>query len=81
MKTNIIIRATSLDYTLDLEQVSKQLCNAMYEPEHLPALIYKIGNPEATILLFASGKMVINGKSVADIKRAKETMSNLVAKL
>ncbi|MFW6110666.1 MAG: TATA-box-binding protein, partial [Thermoproteota archaeon] len=33
----------------------------MYEPEQFPGLIYRMENPKAVILLFASGKLVCTG--------------------
>jgi transcription initiation factor TFIID TATA-box-binding protein len=39
---------------LGLEQVE-------YEPEQFPGLVYRLGTPEAVVLLFGSGKAVIAG--------------------
>lgn len=33
----------------------------IYEPDQFPGLIYRMKNPKAVILLFASGKMVCTG--------------------
>lgn len=33
----------------------------MYEPEQFPGLIYRVENPKAVILVFASGKLVCTG--------------------
>lgn len=33
----------------------------MYEPEQFPAVIYRMNNPRAVILIFASGKLVCTG--------------------
>ncbi len=35
--------------------------NIMYEPEQFPGLIYRMENPNAVILVFASGKLVCTG--------------------
>ena len=35
--------------------------NIMYEPEQFPGLIYRMENPNAVVLVFASGKMVCTG--------------------
>ena len=33
----------------------------IYEPEQFPAIIYRMNNPKAVILIFASGKLVCTG--------------------
>jgi len=35
--------------------------NIMYEPEQFPGLIYRMENPNAVVLVFASGKLVCTG--------------------
>jgi hypothetical protein len=43
----------------------------MYEPEQFPGLIYRMDDPKAVILLFASGKLVCTGaKKESDIFQA-----------
>ena len=39
----------------------------MYEPEQFPAVIYRMSEPKAVILIFASGKLVCTG-----IKKERE---------
>lgn len=37
-----------------------------YEPEQFPGLVYRLEDPPAVILLFASGKLVITGTTTLD---------------
>jgi transcription initiation factor TFIID TATA-box-binding protein len=43
----------------------------MYEPEQFPGLIYRMEDPKAVILVFASGKLVCTGtRKEADVNKA-----------
>ncbi len=46
---------------IDLEKSAHALRRTMYEPEQFPGLIYRMDEPKAVILLFASGKLVCTG--------------------
>jgi len=47
----------------------------MYEPEQFPGLIYRMGEPKAVILVFASGKLVCTGtRKEADVYVAVEKL-------
>jgi transcription initiation factor TFIID TATA-box-binding protein len=47
----------------------------MYEPEQFPGLIYRMEEPKAVILIFASGKLVCTGaRKEEDIHRAVEKL-------
>lgn len=53
----------SLDRMVDLESamIALGLENAEYEPEQFPGLIYKPPAFEVTLLVFASGKIIVGG--------------------
>ncbi len=51
----------------------------MYEPEQFPGLIYRMENPKAVILVFASGKLVCTGTTKE--KEVHEAVMKLRQKL
>jgi len=61
---NIVANA-SLGGTIDLvefcESGRRSGGRVMYEPEQFPAVIYRMGEPKAVILIFASGKLDCTG--------------------
>jgi transcription initiation factor TFIID TATA-box-binding protein len=57
---NIVASATLGGY-IDLERATFELEKTMYEPEQFPGLIYRMDEPKAVFLLFASGKLVCTG--------------------
>lgn len=61
---NIVANA-NLGGTIDLVEFCQSERRSggrvMYEPEQFPALIYRINEPKAVILIFASGKLVCTG--------------------
>ena len=56
-----IVATLVLPRTIDLELLSH--LPVIYEPEQFPGAILKLAEPKATVLIFASGKMVITGVS------------------
>jgi transcription initiation factor TFIID TATA-box-binding protein len=63
---NIVVSGRIYD-SIDLENVIPFLKNSMYEPDQFPGLIYRPGG-KVTILLFASGKLVMVGaRNINDI--------------
>ena len=56
-----IVASASLGGLIDLEKCAYSLRRTMYEPEQFPGLIYRMDEPKAVILLFASGKLVCTG--------------------
>ena len=75
---NIVLTA-DLEKSINLEELSKK-CKMIYEPEQFPSGILRIEEPyKATILIFASGKVVITGlKSSNQIKPAIRKLVNLL---
>jgi transcription initiation factor TFIID TATA-box-binding protein len=61
------VASTILGRRIDLEKASATLNNAMFEPDHFPALIYLMKNPKVEIYLFESGKVVCTGAKEEDI--------------
>jgi len=56
-----MVASANLHGKIDLEAMSDDLENVMYEPEQFPGLIYRMTEPKVVLLVFASGKLVIVG--------------------
>ncbi|KXA94184.1 hypothetical protein AKJ65_05130 [candidate division MSBL1 archaeon SCGC-AAA259E19] len=63
----------------DVEKIARSFRNVQYEPEVFPSLVFKLDDPEATILLFPGGRGVCMGiKSEEDVGRAAERVTEVV---
>lgn len=56
-----IVASGDLHVPIDLNDATIILNNAVYEPEVFPGLIYRMENPKAVFLIFATGKVVCTG--------------------
>jgi transcription initiation factor TFIID TATA-box-binding protein len=67
-----VVAATELEQELDLDALGSDLdAEADYDPDHFPGLIYRLQDPQVTILMFRSGQIVCTGaQSEADIRTA-----------
>jgi transcription initiation factor TFIID TATA-box-binding protein len=62
VKLQNIVATGDIGHTLDLEKLTMKLPNIIYEPEQFPGAIYYAKDLEgASILIFASGKVVLAG--------------------
>ena len=61
LKVVNIVASASLGGKIDLEKAVTTLGKTMYEPEQFPGLIYRMGEPNVVILIFASGNLVCTG--------------------
>ena len=59
-----IVAAINLGGKIHLEQAARKLPRSMYEPEQFPGLIHRMLDPKTVILLFASGKLVLEEKEL-----------------
>jgi transcription initiation factor TFIID TATA-box-binding protein len=77
-----VVSSTRLDRRIDIETLSKSLSGTQYEPRIFPGLVYRRLKPKATIIMFASGKIVsIGTKSEEDSRRSiRVTISELTVK-
>jgi transcription initiation factor TFIID TATA-box-binding protein len=81
-KIENVVASTSLNESLDLQDISLKLENANYEPERFPGLIYRIPEPKTATLLFRSGKVVCTGaKSVEQVEIAIDRVVKELAKI
>lgn len=70
-ETQNVVVSASIHTELPLERLATKLERAEYNPEQFPGLIFKIENPNASSLLFSSGKIICTGtKSIKEAKRA-----------
>jgi len=70
-ETQNVVVSASIDTDLPLERLATKLDRAEYNPEQFPGLIFKIENPNASSLLFSSGKIICTGtKSITEAKKA-----------
>jgi len=70
-ETQNVVVSASIHRDLPLERLATRLERAEYNPEQFPGLIFKIENPNASSLLFSSGKIICTGtKSIKEAKRA-----------
>ena len=58
--TKVIFRGSmEIEKKLDLTQIAQGIQDAEFNPENFPGLIMKIEKPNATILMFSDGKLMI----------------------
>ncbi len=74
-----MVAAVNFHRRIDIVEMFDIVEPTMYEPEMFPGLIYRMKNPKAVILLFASGRVVCVGcKLRAIVDEAVEKMYDLV---
>ena len=76
---NVIV-STKADRQINIEMLATNLTHAIYEPESFSGLIYRRCDPKATIIMFATGKIVSIGSSSEGIARESilTTISEIV---
>jgi transcription initiation factor TFIID TATA-box-binding protein len=84
IKTQNIVASVILGGKVDLESFYEaggmgSGARMMYEPEQFPGLIYRMEDPKAVILIFASGKLVCTGTTKE--KEVYQAVENLNQKL
>lgn len=77
-KTRNMIVTVDLKREIDLNEIIERT-RAIYEPEQFPAAILRLKEPfKTTILIFASGKLVISGlKHVSEIEPVVKSVENI----
>lgn len=70
-----IVASGAISITMNLNELALELENTEYEPEQFPGLVYKLGEPNATFLLFSNGKLVCTGtKNHAQLEDAMKKL-------
>ena len=73
------VATIDLGERVDLEIADSVLENVMYEPEQFPGLIYRMQEPKAVFLIFASGKVVCTGaRSEGQVHEAAENLYEML---
>src|SRR5271157_846460 len=70
-----IVASGDLHVSIDLNEASVIMENAMYEPEVFPGLIYRMQEPKTVFLIFSTGRIVCTGA------KTKEMVGEAVEKL
>jgi len=73
-----MVASGDLGVTLDLYKLAAGLKNIEYEPEQFPGAIMKQENPKASLLLFKNGKIIMQCKSEADIKKTLRKITKIL---
>ncbi|XP_004296212.1 PREDICTED: TATA-box-binding protein 2-like [Fragaria vesca subsp. vesca] len=77
-----VISTVNLGCKLDLHQITVKAQNAEYNPKRLHSVIMRTREPKATVLIFASGKMVCTGaKSEGESKLAARKCVRTILKM
>jgi transcription initiation factor TFIID TATA-box-binding protein len=79
---NIVLSVTYPDVEFDLERLARSLDGARYDPEVFPGIAYKSEDPQASFLIFASGKMnCVGARSMKDAKLAIRKLTKRLRKV
>nr|MDO8113232.1 TATA-box-binding protein [Candidatus Sigynarchaeota archaeon] len=62
-----IVASGDLHASIDLNEASVIMENAMFEPETFPGLIYRMAEPKAVFLIFSTGRIVCTGAKTKEI--------------
>lgn len=76
-EVKVVNVVASIDFggRIDLESSAGSLRKTIYEPEQFPGLIYRMDEPNVTMLLFSSGKSVCTGaREEKDVVRAGKAL-------
>ena len=78
---NIVLSVTYEGVEFNLERLDRSLEEARYDPEVFPGIAYKSTDPQASFLIFASGKMnCVGARSMNDAKLAIERLTRKLKK-
>ena len=76
---NLITVSLEIEKKLDLNQIAQEIDDVDFNPERFPGLVMKIENPNATIIIFSNGKMVIT--EIKDNSEAKQVVEKVIEKI
>jgi len=66
-----IVATVTLEQTLDLHEIEREVPGIEYNPDQFPGLVFRLSRPKVTALIFKSGKMVVTGaKNTQELIRA-----------
>jgi len=74
-----VVGTAFIDDQIDIDELSKNLPNTIFDPEQFPALIHRPSNNSVVCLIFSTGKIVIVGcKSEAQIKQTCQQLMKAI---
>jgi transcription initiation factor TFIID TATA-box-binding protein len=80
-KTINIVAVVQLDCRLSLQSLSDRMNNSEYNPRRFSALTVRTKSPKTAALIFASGKMVVNGaRTMGDMEQAVRAHHRAISK-
>ena len=66
-----VVASGTLEHGIDIKAVNELFPETEYEPKKFPGLIFRLGRPKTSSLLFTSGKIICTGgKSEKEAQRA-----------
>ena len=74
-----IVASAQIPGRLDLDKIAFGSENSEYSPDRFPGLVFRIKDPNATLLLFGSGKVICTG--IRKIEDAEYAMNFVFKKL
>ena len=74
-----IVASAQIPARLDLDKIAFGSENSEYSPDRFPGLVFRIKNPNATLLLFGSGKVICTG--IRKIEDAEYAMNFVFKKV
>ncbi len=73
---NVVLTVSYEDVELDLEKIASNFDGVSYNPEVFAGLTYRMSEPKASFLIFASGNMnCVGARTVEGAKRAIENLT------
>lgn len=80
--TSVFLEDLNQEVDLEALSITLGLEETEYEPEQFPGLIYRPPDFEITLLVFASGKVIVGGTTIeAEAKSALRELKTEIAKL
>lgn len=77
-----VVASSSIGTEVDLEELSNDMSPVSYNPEDFPGLVYRMDDPDVSILLFHSGKIVATGAdAVQEAEQAVHTVFSTLESL
>jgi transcription initiation factor TFIID TATA-box-binding protein len=77
-----VVASSDIDQEFDLDTLYEDFQGADYNPDNFPGLVYRMGEPKASALIFRSGKVVCTGaNSVVNVRTALETVFEVLREL
>ena len=74
-----VVASADLHQSIDLESIAKTFPAVKYKPDQFPGRVYHVKKPNAAILIFSTGKLIIAGAKSE--MRATRAVSKLVEEL